>query len=88
MEIDSLDNILRGKGLYPHIEEQIKGIYRYQVKRHHQMIAKENKMKLSDWLIINCTKEIANTEIGRKIFRDKIIKPYPKDAEKIRVLLK
>lgn len=88
---DYLDRMFLGKSLYPTIREEIKerfsNMRAYQLE-YYKRSAKENKMMFSDYLIVTCTKQIANTEIARKIHRDKIIKPYPKSAEYIRILIK
>lgn len=82
----SVEQILRGTDLYPHIRIRISEYYIGHLHEHHRLMAKENKMRLSDWLILGSTKEIPNTKIARKLLRDRIIKPYSEDTKYIRIM--
>jgi len=78
--------MFRGVDLYPHIRKAIVDKYKFNLRRRHLVMAKESKMRLSDYLIAESTIQIANTEIARRLYRDRIIKHYPKNAEFIRIL--
>lgn len=79
-------DMFRGMGLYPHIALKLEGFYLLNLRKHHLLLAAENKMRIQDYLIAVRTIQIANTEITRKLYKDRIIKNYPKNAEFIRIL--
>lgn len=82
-----LTAILEGRGLHEHIVPRI--IDRYDGVVVARTIEESSSRGIPMWqyIVENCTNEIANTKIAREIHKDDIIMPYSDDAETIRVLI-
>lgn len=84
---DFILQILRGKGLYPDVMEKLADKYKGVNLLHYKNMAREERIKLSDLLVECGTKQVKNTKIARKLYKDRLIRSYGDDEKWLRVLI-